>query len=430
MIWKDETGEWNVLNIVSFVILIIIGFIVIGGIYLRMKYRFFYTVRDMYIIYQYHRLLWAPYKPINSYKKLEYLSNYRYRSDVILHELSLLKEDEQNKLLETLSNFMKDHFVRLRHKKHYECIVDSSYFHSILSSHDKPSYISCLYDVYRDVKSIFTLYPIYVYEHKIKSKEMMYYLDYSVTHPKHRHHESMVSLVTATGVKMIEKFVDEEYPERETASMGFIFKTENTKLPMLPILQHDSLIYDIDAYIREHRKIPNIRSFEPLQITRVSKENITRFKHALKYVLDSKESSRVFCITPCYNTLYEWVMKDILYVYMVMMKDDVYGLFFFKDDRFVYKGDKMIESIGTVWFENQHDSIELKGDIFMWCAHNLKRIHGFRYHVFHLLGEENENIRNEMIKRLYFPKYQVTNYYYTVNYIQRPYKARESFIIL
>lgn len=430
MLWKDEKGEWNILNLVSFVILFIIGVVVVGGIYMRIKYRFFYTVRDMYIIYQWHRLLWAPYKPINSYNKLEYLSKYRYRSDVVLYEYSELKNDEKDKLLNTLSLYMKDHFIRKRHKKHYECMVDSCYFHSILSCHDKPCYISCLYDTYKEVKSLFVLYPIYVYEHKIKSREMMYYLDYSVTHPKHRHQESMVTLVTATGVKMIDKFVDDEYPERETKSMGFIFKTENTKLPMLPILQHDSLIYDIDTYIREYRKIPHNGSFEPLQIVRTSKENIQLFKHALKYILESKTTSRMFCITPNYNTLSKWIIEGILYVYMVMLKDDIYAMFLFKDERFVYKNDKMIECIGTIWFENKHDSIDLKGDMYIWCANDLKRINGYRYQMLHLLGEENDTIRIELEKRLYFPNYRVTNYYYTVNYIQKPYKARESFILL
>ena len=117
MIWKDELGEWNGLNIISFVILAIIAMIILGGIYLRIKYRFFYTVRDMYVIYQYHRLLWAPYKPINSYSKLEYLYKYKYKSDVVLHELSQLKEDEKDKLLATLSLYMKDYFIRKRHTK-------------------------------------------------------------------------------------------------------------------------------------------------------------------------------------------------------------------------------------------------------------------------------------------------------------------------
>lgn len=429
MLWKDENGEWNILNIISIVILIIIGIFIVCGIYLRVKYRFFYTVSDMFIIYQYHRLLWSPYKPINTYKKLEYLSKYNHQPNVILHELNEIKEEDKDKLLNYLSEFMKYHYIRIHHKKHYECRVDPQYFRSILSSHDKPSYISCLYDSYKEIKSLFTLYPIYVYENKINSKEMMYYLDYSVTLPKYRHNESMVTLVTATGVEMIKKYVDEEYPDRETNSMGFIFKTENVKLPMLPILQYESLIFDINSYINENRHIPKLNSFEPLQINRVSKENVIHFKHALKYVFNSKSRYRMFCITPNYNSLYEWIIKGIVHVYMIMLKDDVYAMFIFKDERFIYKKRKMIESIGSVWFENKHDSRDLIGDLYIWCANDLKHIHGYQYQVLHLSGE-NINIRDILRLRNYNPLYRVTNYLYTVNYIQRPYKGKESFILL
>ena len=104
--------------------------------------------------------------------------------------------------------------------------------------------------------------------------------------------------------------------------------------------------------------------------------------------------------------------------------------FLFKDERFVYKKDRMIECIGTVWFENQYESLKLKGDVYLWCANDLRRINGYRYQMLHLLGEENENIRKELETRMYSPNYRVTNYYYTVNYIQKPYKANESFILL
>jgi hypothetical protein len=198
---------------------------------------------------------------------------------------------------------------------------------------------------------------------------------------------------------------------------------------MLPILEYDSFIYDVNEYPNSYRCIPKTNSFDPLQIKRISKDNIHHFKHAMKYVFNSRSKYRMFCITPNYNSLYEWIINGIVHVYMIMIKDDVYAMYIFKDERFVYKKGKMIESICSIWLENKYDSRDLIVDTYIWCVNDLKDIYGYQYQVIHLTGE-NINICDILRNRNYNPLYRITNYYYTINYIQRPYKGKESFILL
>ena len=429
--WKDENGEWNVINIVSFVCIFVVFLFILFAMYLRIRYRFFYKVRDMYVIYQYYNLLYAPYKPINTYRKLEYLKKHVSAYDIKVHSVQEKSDTELDALLDTLTTFVKKHSIRVKHQVDYSCEVDREYMRNIVCHHEKPSYIACHYDLYKDVKSLFALFPVYVYEHRQKSKSMMYYIDYSVTLPKYRHQESIMILSTTTGVEIMKRYVDEEYPDKETSSMGFLFKTEHTKLPIMPLLSYKSIVYDLDSvsFVESLLGYEKTTRFEPLQLIRVDKNNIRIFKDIFKYVLEKKNYTRMFCVTTGYTNLYDCILQNVIHVYMIMMKDEVYGMFLFKDIRYAYKKEPMIECIASFWFEKKHDSRDLTIDLYLWCLYDLKRIHRFRYIVLNVLGE-NWKLFDSLTRRGLLGLYHVPCYYYAINYIQKPYSSEESFMMV
>lgn len=390
-------------NLVIYGIVLIIMLILMTGIFLRIKYRFFYVMRDFYILFQYHRLWYAPYKPI---KDLEINTKYYDPYTIIQYSNSsnVSYKEIPESIYKTIVDFYEKYYIHQNLKDTYTINLSIEDIKTILS----PASIVGTYNIDSSIKNIMVMIPIWVYEKRQNKKEIMYYIDHSITRNEDRNKGYAVTTYYTMIIDRMKHNID----------TSFIFKTEGVGLPILPIVTYNAVVVSISNSI-----IPNTH-IQPLELIEVKKSNLSIFRACMNQYINRR---CIFSIFLPFEDSCKQIELGIYHIYILKHKEDVFAIYFFKDLRFHYKTKKSIECIGSINYAIPKHSEPLFIDAFLRCLHNLKEIYMYEYVMIELLNE-NITLYRDGVLRLKI-EYFIPCKYYFINYIQKTYQPKDCFIM-
>ena len=199
----------------------------------------------------------------------------------------------------------------------------------------------------------------------------------------------------------------------------FIAKYENKSMPLIPIVSYMSCAYDITHLNGKLRKC----DLTPVNITKINSNNIQLYHNFMVYL---KRAKLFRVILHESNDRIEYLIeKNIIIVYVLHHKNNVYGMYVFHDTHMKYKGLDMIECINSV----RHSECDNKlfYDTFVYILQELREK---KYSILILEYISHNPYLHKYINNHVHPLYTYPVTFNIVNYQQIPYYPNECLFIL
>jgi len=305
--------------------------------------------------------------------------------------------------------------------------MDSEYIHNTLTGHNRPSYVSFYNDTVFDVtpksdnnpNSVLTCqdypigcmisYPTRIFMWNLDGNSIetpAYMWDLLCVHREHRE-------------KLFDRQIIQthEYNQRlgETEVSVSLFKRdEKLCVGIVPLVEFETCLF----YLRNVR-IPML--LPNFLVTRIHEENLGTLSDFLYGISHTTSPIFRFCAFPEMGSLVAKIKAQQLYVYALKHKDDIHGLYFFKNSKVVYEeleNGNLLECCATV-SNTRHDGVFFAGFLhaLRGVLDNAKNSEKFEYKliVFSNLGHNGKILEKWRWK--YTPIVELKAAYYIYNMV-------------
>lgn len=224
---------------------------------------------------------------------------------------------------------------------------------------------------------------------------------------------------------------------------NYFFKNEDKKTNIVPFIVFKSYFYDVKYW--KGYKYDDYRECitQEIKLSLITNDNINIFIRNFEDTIKEKFKNT---FTSSLNNIIDLINEKQLFIFCMMLKDEVIDWYFFKNSHMLYKEKHIYECIGSICGEknNKIDHLftsknPIKNKIinkkinnrfingFYNCISYLKCNYNISYINIENISNNNLIINNLLQNKEYISS--TTYNYYFYNYIVRPHLSNETFIL-
>lgn len=387
--------------------LFIFIFIILCILIYKIQHTFLYH-STLPVFKQYEMWKWfqSPTIMIAKFDETSKFFNNTQISTISIADTEILKDDIENYCLD-----LKNNFLSRRQKLHYTYKPTFSYISSL---HLHNSFMSTCKANQIIISRIFSRQlHLCMYRNKIQSFEeyKIQFNDFICTNPSFRKKQYTQQIIY-THMANICNQSNEENCENKI----FMAKYENKMLPLIPFVSYYSYAYNISFL---NGKL-NENDITPVTITKINKNSIHLYHTFISY-LKSTKKFQVF-LHESLDKIKYLIQQNIIVVYVLHYKDDVYAMYVFHDPHMKYNDMNMIECISSVC--HSECDYALFYDTFVYILNQMK------YSILILECIAHNSQLHKYLQKQIKPLYHYPVTFNIVNYRQIPYYPKDCLFIL
>ena len=326
------------------------------------------------------------------------------------------QSDETNNIIHEIVNLLQCYYISSEHVLH---TIHVDYLKTLMTGHLHEPFISIYSDYYyhsiegtsHPVVACLLARPatIILCNFSTQIKVPIYFWDYICVHRDHK--STILRSVIQT----------HEYNQRcKNLNVSVsLFKKEGTlSRGIVPLIQYSSHTYILEYF--QHSIQPSLKRIHTLPphfvIVQITKENIDIYLDHIESIIFTRQYN--FMITTSPANVLELIRSNIIYIYMLMCKKDVYGCYIFRDAKMIREndtnqGEKVVHAIVSMKSSFCDKSLFYLG--FIHSLYHLRQKDRYDIITMEMMGDQS--VIYEYWKENQCELYKIDCAWYIYNYL-------------
>tara|TARA_Y100000992_G_scaffold302664_1_gene278126 strand:+ start:3408 stop:4613 length:1206 start_codon:yes stop_codon:yes gene_type:complete len=378
------------INIYSFVIFLILLFIIVAYAYIKINYRF-WSIQPVFHIYNVY--YWA-FPPGLIKHDLPEKNKFVNTKNILFRDFSVIDK----KMITSTTHLIQDHYLKIK-EAHYN--PSENNFVPYFKGHNDPSFLSTYF--YKDhlnnkeIVGTMTSRPLFI---KVYDKKMnVFYVDHLCVHSGYRKKGIAPELIQTHNYFQCR--ANKKIP-------CSLFKKETDLTGIVPLTVYKTYCFDMKLW-KQNYKIHN-----SIELIQVNSKNIHLLYDFLTKMVDSDKYTCF--IMPAIGNIQSLIETKNIYVFMSRQKGEILSVYFFRDSSLTYNKEGVIECFCNICNINDKD-------MFVYIfSEALKRLLKEMKNIRYLLIENNSDTKEILVNIMtkYNPLFETPTAYYLYNYGVRP----------